>query len=127
MDFENMTMGPSYEINSWNFQKIVVVVAIVLLILILAGIAYNLEISSKNYMYPPVLANCPDYWEQKPTQDGSVICQNKKNLGKKPIIKEQNFSESMWKGKVGLCAKSMWAINNDLTWDGITNNPQICD
>lgn len=111
-----------------NFQKSVLVVAIILLIicLVLIGIAlYNNKYSTE---FPPVVANCPDYWIQKPTTDqNSITCYNIKNLGKSQCEKTMDFSGSTWTGNEGLCNKFRWASTCNLTWDGVTNNTDPCN
>ena len=38
-----------------------------------------------------------------------------------------DFTGDQWDGSTGDCRKSKWATGCDLTWDGITNNPDVCD
>ncbi len=45
-----------------NFQKIVIIIAIILLILALAFIAVAISNEKKIQDFPPVIAECPDYW-----------------------------------------------------------------
>ena len=51
-----------------DFQKVVMAVAIGVLILTLGMIGSALGKQRKNAVYPPVLADCPDYW--KNTKNG---------------------------------------------------------
>ena len=37
-----------------------------------------------------------------------------------------NFNTGLWTGDDGICNKQKWANSCDLTWDGITNNPNAC-
>jgi len=109
-----------------TFQNIVMIVAIVMLIicLIFVGVAlYNQKFSSA---FPPVVADCPDYWLDKSDGDSSN-CENVKNLGSDSCSKTMNFSTSSWTGDNGTCNKSRWARACDLTWDGVTNNNNVCD
>ena len=46
-----------------NFQKIVITIAVILLILSLAFIGTAINSEKKNIVYPPVIAECPDYWK----------------------------------------------------------------
>lgn len=100
-----------------DFQKVVMAVAIGVLILTLGMIGSALSKQRKNAVYPPVLADCPDYWEN--TSDGT--CRRKQyNRGICPDnIKD--FSDSTD------CYKYDWTNKCDVTWDGISNNPDICD
>ena len=115
------------ETSNWNFQKIVICVAIVVLIISLVIIGHHLRKDSLNVLYPPVIANCPDYWEQEERTDNSIKCINKKKLGKPNTVHIKTFDEPMWKGYIGNCTKATWAEENDLTWDGLTNNPNVCN
>ena len=109
-----------------SFQKNVLMIAAVLLIISLILFAVLMIQSSKKY--PPVVANCPDYWVDLSggvNNDGSS-CYNVKNLGKSQCKKQMDFNVDFWTGDDGNCNKQTWAKGCDLTWDGITNNPDIC-
>ena len=45
-----------------NFQKIILVLAILLLIGALIFIGISLKQSKKNATWPPLIPDCPDYW-----------------------------------------------------------------
>ena len=110
------------------FQQIVVTIAIIFLIIFLVYIGYALHKNKFTIAYPPVTANCPDYWEDQSNGDSSN-CVNKQNLGKATAscAKTMDFSTSLFTNtSTGLCAKSTWAKNCDLTWDGVTNNFKAC-
>ena len=110
-----------------NFQSIVMIVATVILIFALATIGVALSNLNSDIKYPPVIADCPDYWSisKKPNTDPSkpseFICNNDKQLGNNCTV--FNSSDSKYKGIGGLCAKKQWADKCDVTWDGVTNNP----
>lgn len=127
--FESLDSSFRKAINyeSFNFYNTVIVIAIIILIIILIFIGHNLNKDSMNKIYPPVVSNCPDYWEQDSSDLKNIKCLNVNNLGNSNTEKVKSFSDSIWKGKVGLCTKSIWAERNNLSWDGITNNPNICD
>ena len=110
-----------------SFQKSVLMIAAILLIIALILFAVLMAQSTKKY--PPVVANCPDYWIDLSggiNSDGSS-CYNVKNLGKAQCKKQMDFNVDFWTGDDGNCNKQTWAKACDLTWDGITNNPDICD
>jgi hypothetical protein len=106
-----------------NFQKIILISAIVMLIisLILIGSALS---SSFEQQWPPVTPDCPDYW----VSDGSgsaARCINVKDLGVCPpkegdkhLVK--NFNVAPYNGDDSECAKYTWATKCKLAWDGIT-------
>jgi hypothetical protein len=112
------------------FQKIVATVAIVILIIALCfiGIALYRQTTSSNY--PPVIANCPDYWDVS-----GNLCINSMDLGKAKCTAPSNvckgskcmdFSTPQWNNTSSMCQKYKWAQGCDLTWDGITDNASLC-
>ena len=109
-----------------NFQSSVMSIAIVLLIIWLIFIGVSLYKSKYNKEFPPILANCPDYWVDESDKNDGSKCVNKQNLGNSQCSKIMDFSSSMWTGTDGACAKSKWARSCDLTWDGIDNNATSC-
>jgi hypothetical protein len=114
-----------------TFQKTVLIVAIILLIisLVLIGITLN---NAKGQVWPPIVPTCPDYW----IVDGSgnnTKCINIQNLGAFPPNTETNhivmdFNSDEFTGDGGLCAKYNWANSHQISWDGITYGVQNpCD
>jgi hypothetical protein len=111
------------------FQQIVITVAILFLIIFLIYIAYMMHLNKVRLAYPPVTGSCPDYWiDQSTGIEDSSNCINAKNLGKSSAScpKNMNFNTALFSGSTGLCAKSVWSKNCDLTWDGVTNNVNAC-
>lgn len=114
-----------------NFQQIVLLIAALALIgsLILIGLALNNV--NKDLKFPPIVADCPDYWKNVSQEGENGMCFNTHNLGTEssncdPIPDTMDFSAGDYTGGDGLCAKKTWANNCQLTWDGITNNSEIC-
>lgn len=112
-----------------GFQKIVLFIAIILLIIALVFIGIGLS-NAQDQDWPPMIPQCPDYW----VIDGSgnnTKCTNIQDLGTCPPQSGQkhlvmNFNTPAFSGSNSLCAKYTWANNCGLTWDGITygvNNP----
>ena len=91
----------------FGFQRTVMSVSVLLLILslILIGIALYRQKYS-DITFPPVVADCPDYWKNTST-DEQIKCKNVKNLGTCPG--EKDFSTFDFTGSSGLCAKKKWA------------------
>ena len=112
-----------------NFQKIVLIIAICLLIVALVIISYMMRKNALSVKWPPTTAECPDYW----ILDGSgsnATCVNVKDLGTCKSVGNQhqtmNFNTSAFTGSQGACNKYNWATKCNVTWDGITygvNNP----
>ena len=107
-----------------NFQIITITIASIILILMLTFIGISLYNTKYHSAYPPVTADCPDYWLDE-SDATKRICKNKKNLGT-CNNDEKDFSGTFWKGDDGLCRKKKWAQGCNLTWDGVTNNPKAC-
>jgi hypothetical protein len=107
-----------------SFQKTVLVLATIILVITLIFIGVTLSYS-KDTTWPPMTPACPDYW----LMDGSgnnANCINVKSLGTCPTQTVMNFNTSAYTGTNGLCAKYTWANNCGLSWDGVTygvNNP----
>lgn len=107
------------------FQKTVTTIAIIILIISLCFIGIALYRQKYNSDYPPVIPNCPDYWDMSDNN----VCKNIKNLGNdnEGCRGEKDFSTPQWAGQAGLCGKYKWAKSCNLTWDGISNNPELCN
>lgn len=101
-----------------NFQKIVVVTAIVILIGLLTWIGYTMYNNEYNVKFPPVSSECPDYWTSK-----NNLCYNDKDLGNCNTGKNNmmNFNTAFFKGDQGICRKARWARRCGVTWNGVTN------
>jgi hypothetical protein len=117
----------------FNFQKIVLTIAIVIFIILIIFISIILRNNKYSVKFPPTVSQCPDYWIDMPDQSGthnlnpSQTCTNIKNLGNVSCDKTMDFTGDFWQGSFGMCNKYKWAKSCDLTWDGITNNPNICN
>jgi hypothetical protein len=106
-----------------GFQKIVLIIAIIVLIITLVFFGLVLG-GSSGETWPPLVPDCPDWW----IADGSgnnTTCINVKDLGTcsaQSGKKHQNmkFTSSIFTGDNGMCAKYKWADNCDVSWDGIT-------
>lgn len=108
-----------------TFQKTVLIIGAVLLILILLVISIALYRNKTTGDFPPVISDCPDYWVSQ-LESGQNICSNVKHLGKASCSKKMNFNKPPWNGSDSVCYKSKWAKACDLTWDGITNSNVDC-
>lgn len=108
-----------------TFQGVVMTIAVILLIICLIFIGISIYNRKYTLAYPPVVADCPDYWLD--LSDGNASkCVNEKNLGT-CNVDEMDFSKSMWTGSNGLCNKKQWAKACNLTWDGVTNSSVSCN
>ena len=106
-----------------SFQKAVLTIAIVFLILFLVLIGMALSNSSENESWPPIVGSCPDYWVD--LSGNGEACFNSQNLGtcNNPSGSNKNtknFNQAPYNGTDGTCAKYKWSNNCKVTWDGIT-------
>jgi|LauGreDrversion4_1035100.scaffolds.fasta_scaffold1292605_1 hypothetical protein len=103
------------------FQKTVTTVAIIILILSLCFIGIALYRAKYNSTYPPVIANCPDYWDVS-----GNLCLNTMGLGNSQCNAPIDFSTPQWNNATSKCQKYQWAKSCNLTWDGISDNAELC-
>ena len=104
------------------FQKTVSIVAIIILIIALCFIGLALYRQKYNSKYPPVIPNCPDYWDASGNS-----CINHHSLGNAECHGDMDFSTAQWSGAAGMCGKYKWSKQCNLAWDGISNRPDLCD
>ena len=108
-----------------EFKKIVLMTSVILLILTLVVVGVALYNQKYNSVFPPVVSDCPDYWENTSSTNPSY-CEDVKNLAKDKCAKSIDFSQYPFTGNDGLCNKSKWAKGCGITWDGVTNNSDAC-
>ena len=106
-----------------SFQKIILIIAIIGLIILLAVIGMSLSKSSSKMVWPPVIGACPDYWVD--LKGNGEACYNTKSLGKCNLPStgqenSMNFDVSPFNAENGTCSKYNWANRCGVTWDGIT-------
>jgi hypothetical protein len=117
----------------FNFQKIVIIIATIIFLVLMIFISLILYNNKYGVKFPPTTSDCPDYWIDQGTDEGGINgkmsqkCVNIKNLGNTSCSKEMDFTTDDWQGPNGLCNKYKWANSCDLTWDGITNNKELCN
>ena len=105
-----------------KFQKIVVIIAIIILVASLTFIGYALYNSQHNEQFPPVKSACPDYWK---SEEGKCV-NSRSDLGLATCQKTMDFNGPHFQGHQGDCNKSIWAKSCNVSWSGITNNSNIC-
>jgi len=110
-----------------DYKTTISIIAVVLLIIALIFIAIALNTAKKNVQWPPTRADCPDFWDKHNPRwnRGRPICHNPKNIGK--CGKWKQFNGEQWQGPYGDCRKKIWTTKCGLTWDGLTNNEDICN
>ena len=125
-----------------EFNKIVLLVATILLISGLIILGIFISNSLKNENFPPVETECPDYWDVMSDSNGTCKDIQKINSGYagsdcRPDggilpsttfeITSSNFTTYGYTADDALiCRKQKWANKCNVHWDGITNNPKAC-
>jgi hypothetical protein len=113
-----------------SFQKYVLIIALVILIVTLLFIGITIK-QSKKEQWPPIIGDCPDYWIDLSGNGGQ--CVNVKDLGSCKNTSSgghytKDFTTPAFTGSNELCSKYNWATNCGLSWDGITYGvPNPCN
>lgn len=122
-----------------QFNKIVLIIAIIVLIIMLSILAFFLSKTLYEDSYPPIISDCPDYWDVSLNSNNQTICidnlkinpglstYNCRNIQPEIMFKINNQSTNIGSRKNELCNKYDWASKCKITWDGITNNTINCD
>jgi len=115
------------------FNKIVLLVATIVLIIMLILLYFFLSKSLFEDSYPPIISDCPDYWDISLNSNQEKVCiDNLKinsGLGTSYCNKEKDVSFFKLIGTDKddiICQKYKWAKDCQITWDGITNNTKKC-
>ncbi len=98
-----------------GFQKTVLIVAIVILMLALIVLGVLIYNSRNSDAYPPDIGNCPDYFELRQNQ-GKEMCFNVHGLGN-----GDSASCTWFEPTNNVKAEKAFAEACGLTWDGVTN------
>ena len=115
-----------------NFQKALLLVAIIALILAILVTAYKLNsvVVSAGQSWPPTVAPCPDYWDLS-----GAYCINisDQNLGKSSALyttteyihfiplSTMKIDRNKKHKKRSKNSKKNWASLNGFVWDGLTS------
>ena len=102
-----------------NFQKITMLVAGILLLVLFVLITISYSHANSKAIWPPSINNCPDYFIDA-NGDGSS-CINQFSLGIIPSPFVPSQQPINFKGLYpSPCEKYTYCNENLLTWDGIT-------
>jgi hypothetical protein len=123
---QNVSTTGALVVQSLNFQKIVLIIAIVILIVSLVFIGMQIKKSNSKQVWPPFVPQCPDFWKMnssgkcvRPTPDNAPgindteECYPGDNLG-------IDFTTGDYAGAGGACKKKQWANTCQAAWEGIT-------
>ena len=100
-----------------TFQKTVLIIALVLLILSLVVIGLLIKSSASSAKFPPETGKCPDYLKAQ-ILNGKLTCTNPQNLG---TCGSQDFTPSGGSDVTSIIANCKAAQKCGPTWDGISN------
>ena len=135
--------------ESMNFQKWIIVIFTIILVIILIYLGMNINKPDTSILWPPITANCPDYWAD--VNGNGTYCMATKDSNTDGIgvgvfnalspptstyissstasgyVSDQtnttttyNFAAAPYIGSNGLCEKYKWATTTGVAWDGIT-------
>ncbi len=99
-----------------TFQKVVLVIASVLLIISLVIIGLLIKSATLSSKFPPETGKCPDYLKAQ-LANGKLTCTNPLNLG----TCGTDFTPVGGSDVASITANCKAAKNCGLTWDGITD------
>lgn len=127
------------------YRTTVLIVGLVALTIILGVATYATVYGGKKLSYPPVVPDCPDYWQQQDTEHGTY-CSNVLGLGSitdentyssaAPVVNETQ-DDTMEKTLCGgfykkafdkmtftqkIKEQNEYARGCGVAWDGVTNN-----
>jgi hypothetical protein len=112
-----------------DFYKSILILAVLSLIIILSIFGVILSNMSKKQIYPANISKCPDYYS---LVSGTCVS-NETIYSKSNELSCSNFDYEKEEYNVsgmgpssGLCLKKKWANDCGVSWDGITNNSNIC-
>lgn len=118
-----------------KFNTIVLEVATIILILVLVVIGILMYYFSKKSDFPPVVSECPDYWNVESSNedgDSKTVCKNVLKINPNSVSQSNNCAMVNPINFVGpsdddtICNKYKWATKCGVVWDGVTNNNASC-
>ena len=105
-----------------NFQKKAFGVALLMLAFSIIIMLYAEQKSKKMAAFPPMINDCPDYFEYTGTKCIDINKHYKETL---PYIVDMSNPLFASTTANSACNKRKWAKDRGVTWDGITNNPSL--
>jgi hypothetical protein len=112
------------------FNKTVLIIAIIILSAALISLGVTLSYSMFDDASPPVVSDCPDYWDVSYNSSNDVVCQNTSTVNKGRSDCNAYPVSLFNQGGTGkddiICEKYKWAKNCGIVWDGVSNNVAAC-
>ena len=112
-----------------DFYTTVFIAFIVLLVIALAIVSILLSNMSKKQKFPSNISVCPDYYslnERGFCLQNSNIFNNPSNACKILNPEEPKYKVKGTGSESGMCKKKQWGNTCGVSWDGITNDMNIC-
>lgn len=118
-----------------SFNSVTLIIATIIFIILLAMVGYFIYQEQKNkFDIPP--STCPDYWTLAEGNEGSpyTCTPDDINIGSCTASKPPSAYMSPAKqgtlcdnfaNKYNFVTNTCSAGNNRITWDGVTNNPEL--
>ena len=119
-----------------TFQKTVLTISVIVLIISLIILGLFLAKSLFEDSYPPVISDCPDYWDVSYNSNNDIICKNTSTINTGTGADEcgADYEYQVTSSLLGgtqkeeiLCEKYKWSKKCNIIWDGVTNNNKACD
>lgn len=126
-----------------EFKFTVTIIAVITLILLLTIVGVSLSSSETKKVWPPMQTKCPELYTL--SNDGNTCgvangysgygssTNNDGSAGRYPQIGGNTSCGSVdtshpdFTGIGGDCNKHKWSQNCGVSWDGIYDNPSLCD
>tara|TARA_B100001142_G_scaffold317321_1_gene358140 strand:- start:2070 stop:2432 length:363 start_codon:yes stop_codon:yes gene_type:complete len=115
-----------------DFYKSISILALIVLIVCLGFVASALQVSSADTVFPPNISECPDFFVKEKNKISDAT-QCKANYGTATeSCAKKSFDDDIYQNpgmgpSSGVCEKKKWAMDCGVNWDGITNNPDVCN
>ena len=119
-----------------KFNRSILLFALIVLLISLIILGMFLSKSMMEDAYPPVISDCPDYWDVSYNLNDDIICKNVSSInegrgdiagGECNDYPKDNFMAAGTDKYDILCEKYKWAKKCNIVWDGVTNNNRACD
>lgn len=113
-----------------GFQKITIIVAIIILIVSLALIGVLMYNTQSENVYPPIEPGCPAYWMMKSDDQGRLTCVPPAGDSIPGYSTDKVCREPLsldLSSKISRCAALEMAKKCNWSWDGVTNTSNPCE
>lgn len=125
-----------------EFKFTIAIIAIITLILLLTIVGVSLSSNETKIDWPPMQTKCPELYTLSTTSGEENTCHvangysdygtDTTSIGATTVGGTQqcnsvNTAHADFTGIGGDCNKHKWAVDCGVSWDGIYDNPSLCD